>query len=29
MLSDGVAAKNSAVPVYDISEVVAARLASR
>jgi Fe-S oxidoreductase len=29
MLSDGVAAKDSSVPVYDISEVVAARLASR
>jgi Fe-S oxidoreductase/nitrate reductase gamma subunit len=29
MLSDGVAAKDSTVPVYDISEVVAARLASR
>jgi Fe-S oxidoreductase/nitrate reductase gamma subunit len=27
MLSDGVAAKDSAVPVYDISEVVAGRLA--
>jgi Fe-S oxidoreductase/nitrate reductase gamma subunit len=29
MLSDGVAAKDSPVPVYDISEVVAARLARR
>jgi hypothetical protein len=27
MISDGVKAKGSEVPVYDISEVVAARLA--